>query len=142
VDAANLIKSDLMTGGVTAPLLYRGAGLLADPENPLVLSILTGSSTAYSHNPDQPIKEYPHAVGKNTVLIAGLQVCASETRLSRVSDPYSFFTDPDGGQYGSGYGSGSGSRALMTKNWKKIQLKIKLNFFLIKNCNLPIPRPP
>jgi hypothetical protein len=40
--------------------------------------------------------------------------------FSRVSDPYSFFTDPDpdpedpdGGQYGSGYGS----RALMTKNW-------------------------
>jgi len=41
----------------------------------------------------------------------------------RVSDPYSFFTDPypdpdpedpDGGQYGSGYGSGS--MALMTKN--------------------------
>ncbi len=33
---------------------------------------------------------------------------------ARVSDPYSFFTDPDpedpdGGQYGSGYGSGSGS---------------------------------
>ncbi len=32
----------------------------------------------------------------------------------RVSDPYSFFTDPDpedpdGGQYGSGYGYGSGS---------------------------------
>ena len=74
VKAANLIKSELMTGGVTAPLLYRGAGLLADPENPLVLTILSGPSTAYSHNPDQPIKEYPHAVGKNTVLIAGLQV--------------------------------------------------------------------
>jgi hypothetical protein len=36
--------------------------------------------------------------------------------FSSVSDPYSFFTDPDpnpvdpdGGQYGSGYGSGSGS---------------------------------
>jgi oligosaccharyltransferase complex subunit beta len=86
VDAANLIKSDLMTGGVTAPLLYRGAGLLADPENPLVLSILTGSSTAYSHNPDQPIKEYPHAVGKNTVLIAGLQVSASGTTVPTV--PY------------------------------------------------------
>jgi hypothetical protein len=25
---------------------------------------------------------------------------------------------------------------------KKKQLKKKLNFFLIKNCNLPIPRPP
>jgi hypothetical protein len=40
---------------------------------------------------------------------------------SSVSDPYSFFpdpdpVDPDGGQYGSGYGYGSGSRALMTKN--------------------------
>ncbi len=35
-----------------------------------------------------------------------------------------------------------GSRALMTKNWKKIQLKIFLYFFYIKNCNLPIPRPP
>ena len=35
-------------------------------------------------------------------------------KITRVSDPYSFFTDPDpedpdGGQYGSGYGSGSGS---------------------------------
>ncbi len=35
-------------------------------------------------------------------------------QLNSVSDPYSFFTDPDpdpvdpdGGQYGSGYGSGS-----------------------------------
>jgi hypothetical protein len=31
----------------------------------------------------------------------------------------------------------SWSSALMTKNWKKWQLKKKLNFFLIKNCNLP-----
>jgi hypothetical protein len=37
-------------------------------------------------------------------------------KRARVSDPYSFFTDPDpdpedpdGGQYGSRYGSGSGS---------------------------------
>jgi hypothetical protein len=36
----------------------------------------------------------------------------------------------------------SGSRALMTKNLKKITAEKKLNFFLIKNCNLPIPRPP
>jgi hypothetical protein len=36
----------------------------------------------------------------------------------------------------------SGSRALMTKNWKKITAEKKINFFLIKNCNLPIPRPP
>jgi hypothetical protein len=53
-------------------------------------------------------------------------------------DPYSFFTDPDpefdvGDQYGSGSGSGSnpiqyGSRALMTKNLKKITVE---NFFII-----------
>lgn len=91
VEAANLIKSDLMTGGVTAPLLYRGAGLLADPENPLVLSILSGSSTAYSHNPDQPIKEYPHAVGKNTVLIAGLQ--ARNNARVVFSGSLDFFSD-------------------------------------------------
>ncbi len=51
-----------------------------------------------------------------------------------VSDPYSFFPDPD---------PDPDARALMTKNWKKnISWKKKLNFFLIKNCNLPIPRPP
>jgi len=72
-DSKNLIKSDKITGGVTAPLLYRGVGLLVDHENPLVLEILTGSSTSYSHNPDTAIKEFPHAVGKQTVLIAGLQ---------------------------------------------------------------------
>ena len=82
--ASNLIKSVKMTGGVTAPLLYRGVGLLTDPANPLVLEVLTASSTAYSHNPDLPITEYPHAVGKQTVLIAGLQV-----RLAALNDPLS-----------------------------------------------------
>jgi len=72
-DAENLIKSETIVGTVTAPLLFRGAGILADPSNPLVLGILTGSSSAYSHNPDEPIREYPHATGKNTLLIAGLQ---------------------------------------------------------------------
>jgi hypothetical protein len=45
-----------------------------------------------------------------------LQITVSYREMEdiRVSDPYSFFTDPDpdpldpdGGQYGSGYGSGS-----------------------------------
>ncbi len=50
-----------------------------------------------------------------------------EKKIS-VSDPYSFFPDPDpeveaGDQYGSG------SRALMTKNWEKITAeKKKKNF--------------
>jgi hypothetical protein len=56
--------------------------------------------------------------------------------IPSVSDPYSFFTDPDpdleveaGDQFGSGYGSGSGSRALMTKNWKKITAEKKNQIF-------------
>jgi oligosaccharyltransferase complex subunit beta len=88
---ANLIKSSKMTGGVTAPLLYRGVGLLTDPANPLVLQILTGSSTAYSHNPDLPITEYPHAVGKQTVLIAGLQ--ARNNARVVFSGSLEFFSD-------------------------------------------------
>ena len=73
-DPANLIKSLHIVGErAVDPILYRGGGLIADRENPLVLEILTASSTAYSHNPDQPIKDYPHATGKNTVLVAGLQ---------------------------------------------------------------------
>jgi len=87
----NLIKAERITGGVTAPLLYRGVGLLVDPENPLVLEILTGSSTAYSHNPDYAVKEFPHAVGKQTVLVAGLQ--ARNNARVVFSGSLEFFSD-------------------------------------------------
>jgi len=90
-DSKNLIKSAKITGGVTAPLLYRGVGLLVDQENPLVLDILTGSTTSYSHNPDLPIKEFPHAVGKQTVLIAGLQ--ARNNARVVLSGSLEFFSD-------------------------------------------------
>ncbi|XP_074654507.1 dolichyl-diphosphooligosaccharide--protein glycosyltransferase 48 kDa subunit-like [Tubulanus polymorphus] len=70
----NLIKSEMMVGKEkVAPLLFRGIGMVADPENPLVLSVLHASSTAYSFNPDKNIDDYPHAVGKNTLLISALQ---------------------------------------------------------------------
>lgn len=70
----NLISSEIIVGSKTIkPLLYRGTGILADRENPLVLPLLTADSTAYSYVPDTPIKEYPHAVGKGTILIAALQ---------------------------------------------------------------------
>jgi hypothetical protein len=41
-----------------------------------------------------------------------------------------------------GSGSRSGSRVLMTKNLKELQLEKLLYIFVIKNCNLLIPRPP
>jgi hypothetical protein len=59
-----------------------------------------------------------------------------------VSDPYSFFPVEveAGDQYGSGSNPDPGFKG--PKIGKKLQLKKKLNFFLIKNCNLPLPRPP
>lgn len=73
-EPTNLIQAPVITGtsGVP-PLLYQGTGLVADRDNPLVLQILSAHSSAYSYVPDEPIKEYPHAVGRNTLLIAALQ---------------------------------------------------------------------
>lgn len=70
----NLIDSEIIVGSKNVkPLLYRGTGILADRENPLVIPLLTADSTAYSYVPDTPIKDYPHAVGKGAILLAALQ---------------------------------------------------------------------
>lgn len=59
VSSDNLIDSPVIVGPKksTSPLLYQGTGLLADPDNPLVLPLLTADSTAYSYHPEQLIKE-------------------------------------------------------------------------------------
>jgi len=90
-DPKNLVKSDKIVGAVNNPLLYRGVGLLVDHDNPLVIEILTGSSTSYSHNPDTLVKDFPHAVGKQTVLIAGLQ--ARNNARVVFSGSFEFFSD-------------------------------------------------
>lgn len=73
-DSSNLIDASVIVGSKSVPpLLYQGTGLIADPDNPLILRLLTASSSAYSYQSDQSVKEYPHAVGKNTLLIAALQ---------------------------------------------------------------------
>ncbi len=58
-----------------------------------------------------------------------IQSLMLETNTDPDTDP-----DPDPIQYGS--------RALMTKNLKKITAENFFFFIYIKNCNLPIPRPP
>lgn len=91
-DTSNLLEASMIVGAKkTTPFLYRGTGLIADKENPLVLEVLTASSTAYSYKPDSPIEEYPHAVGKNTVLIAALQ--ARNNARIVVSGSLDFFSD-------------------------------------------------
>ncbi|XP_026742541.1 dolichyl-diphosphooligosaccharide--protein glycosyltransferase 48 kDa subunit [Trichoplusia ni] len=74
VSPKNLISSPTIVGEQnTQPLLFEGTGLILDKDNALVLPILTADSTAYSYNPKSQVKEYPHAVGRKTVLIAALQ---------------------------------------------------------------------
>jgi len=66
-----LIVSDSAKTG--SPFLYRGVGMSVDPENPLLIEILTGSSTSYAYNPAEQIVDYPQTVGKNTLLVSALQ---------------------------------------------------------------------
>merc|ERR1712168_1724887 len=73
-DPSSMVKSKVMfPTAVDAPLIFKGVGMTADSDNPLVLEILTASSTAYSYYSDEKISEYPLAVGKNTLLIGGQQ---------------------------------------------------------------------
>jgi oligosaccharyltransferase complex subunit beta len=74
VSPRNLIDSEVIVGNKNIkPLLYRGTGIIADQENSMILPLLTADFTAYSYLPDSPINQYPHAVGRNTILIAALQ---------------------------------------------------------------------
>jgi oligosaccharyltransferase complex subunit beta len=73
-DTDNLMKAPMIVGNkVSAPVLFQGVGMVSDPENPLVLSVLKASSTAYSYKPTEKITEFPMAVGSSTLLVAALQ---------------------------------------------------------------------
>jgi len=119
-DPKNLIKSDKIVGNAASPMLYRGVGLLVDHQNPLVIEILTGSSTSYSHNPDNMIKEFPQAVGKQTVMIAGLQ--ARNNARVIFSGSFEFFSDEFFSSKvepvsGPSVASGNKDLALAITNW-------------------------
>lgn len=87
-----LINSELIVGTKKVnPLLYRGTGVIVDRENSLVMPLLTAESTAYSYIPTQKIKDYPHAVGKATVLLAALQ--ARNNARVVLSGSLYFFSD-------------------------------------------------
>ncbi|KAF5292597.1 hypothetical protein FQA39_LY13930 [Lamprigera yunnana] len=124
VSSEHLIDAPIIVGHrkEVAPLLYSGTGILADPDNPLVLPLLTADSTAYTYIPEQPIKEYPHAVGKNTVLIAGLQArnnarVVFSGSLKFFSDDY-FTSSVQKGEEAEKYPvSGNKQVALAIANW-------------------------
>lgn len=91
-DPKNLIDAPTVIGSKTvSPILFKGVGIISDQENPLILEVLSASSSAYCYNPDNKITEYPHAVGKNTLLISALQ--ARNNARVLFSGSLDFFSD-------------------------------------------------
>ncbi|OTF79182.1 hypothetical protein BLA29_009140, partial [Euroglyphus maynei] len=95
--------------------------MISDPKNTLVLDVLKGTSTCYSHNPLKDITEYPHVVGKNTILISALQA-RNNARVVFVGS-LDFFSDnffqssiriTDGRQYDK---SGNEQLAIALSSW-------------------------
>ncbi|CAJ0585822.1 unnamed protein product, partial [Mesorhabditis spiculigera] len=74
-DKKHLTKTALIVGDTSKlnNVLFKGVALVAAKKNKLRFDILTASSTAYSFKPSAAINEYPGAVGKQILLVAGLQ---------------------------------------------------------------------
>jgi len=91
-DPKNLIDAPTVIGSKNIPpVLFKGVGIISDQENPLILEVLSASSSAYCYNPENKITEYPHAVGKNTLLISALQ--ARNNARVLFSGSLDFFSD-------------------------------------------------
>lgn len=56
-----------------APLLYRGIGMTAAPDNALVLPVLVAAGTAYASRPDSSVDAASDALGRTSLLLAGVQ---------------------------------------------------------------------
>lgn len=61
----------LSSWGLSGVVLFPFPRMVADPDNPLVLDILTGSSTSYSFFPDKPITQV-RGIGRLETHLLGL----------------------------------------------------------------------
>jgi len=67
-------QTPILTGNTKGKALFRGVGALVNPENPLLVSVLTGSGSSYSYSPEKPVgKPLPFVIGSETTLIAAFQ---------------------------------------------------------------------
>lgn len=74
VDAENLIDAPVIVGSrKISPLLYKGAGLLVNNTNPLVLKLLTAYGTSFSCSLNEELEKSPLLLGSEIALIAGVQ---------------------------------------------------------------------
>jgi len=71
--ADNIAHSPVILGKIDAPILFRGVGQDVEEDSALLLPLLTGSSFSYSFASGETIDEYPHTIGKKTVLVSALQ---------------------------------------------------------------------
>jgi len=66
--ADNYLKNQIITGSEPiGPILFQGIAQEVE-DNGLLLDLLTGSSSSYSHRPDQTITKYPFVTGKKNSL--------------------------------------------------------------------------
>lgn len=74
-EPSQLIRASYVVGKPDAkePILFKGVSLVLDKASKLTMEVLVGASTCYSYDPDKHIAEYPHAVGRSTVLIGAMQ---------------------------------------------------------------------
>lgn len=117
-ESENLLNAPTVVGSKNIPpVLFKGVGIVSDQDNPLVLEVLTASSTAYSYNPDNKITDYPHAVGKSTLLVSALQARNNaRVMFSGSLDFFSdkFFTSPVQSAHGGKRYETSGNQVLAT----------------------------
>lgn len=55
----NLLNAKTIVGNKNLynPVLFKGIGIISDQNNPLILNILTASSSAYSYDPNKKVTE-------------------------------------------------------------------------------------
>ncbi|XP_012855018.1 PREDICTED: dolichyl-diphosphooligosaccharide--protein glycosyltransferase 48 kDa subunit [Erythranthe guttata] len=69
------IQSDVILGSkkLEAPVLFKGIGHSLNPENSLVLKVLSASSSAYSANPTSKLSNPPSLTGTSISLVSVVQ---------------------------------------------------------------------
>ncbi|KAI3462517.1 hypothetical protein Pfo_019180 [Paulownia fortunei] len=75
IAADDFIQSDVILGSerVEAPVLFKGIGHSLNPENSLVLKVLSASSSSYSSNPTSKLSSPPSLTGSAISLVSVVQ---------------------------------------------------------------------
>jgi len=72
-DASDIVSSSIIfEKSIDAPVLFKGIGQDIEEDSALLFSVLHGSSTSYSHNPEEKVEDL-HVAGKKTSLVTALQ---------------------------------------------------------------------